>query len=178
MVPLKAVYWNSGRDNNLMDYIFAPSRMEFIKGEKPEGCVFCGNSCREDCLILYEDEMVVLIMNKYPYNTGHLLVVPQRHVRDLDQLTPQEHSALFTCVSRAAQILREEMKAEGINIGMNLGRAAGAGIDAHLHVHLVPRWGGDTNFMTCVSATRVVPENVEKTFEELKPHFQKMNREA
>lgn len=160
-----------------MEIIYAQSRMEFIKGEKPEGCVFCRESIRDENLVLYEDECVFVIMNKYPYNTGHLLVIPCRHVRDLDELTDEEGAALLKSTKFCAHILKNDMCAEGINIGMNLGKAAGAGIDDHLHIHLVPRWGGDSNFMTTVACTRVIPQDVRETYKTLLPHFQNIGRE-
>ena len=160
-----------------MDIIYAQSRMEFIKGDKPEGCVFCRESIRDENLVLFDDMCVFVIMNKYPYNTGHLLVIPCRHVSSLEELTEEEDLALMKTTKMCAGILKNKMHAEGINIGMNLGKAAGAGIDDHLHIHLVPRWGGDANFMTTVSCTRVVPQDVCDTYKSLLPHFQKPSRE-
>ncbi|MEN6463604.1 MAG: HIT domain-containing protein [Syntrophaceae bacterium] len=161
-----------------MDIIYAQSRMEFIKGEKPEGCVFCKDSIRDDNLVLYENDRVFVIMNKYPYNTGHLLVIPRRHVSDLDELTEEEDLALMNATRLSARILKEKMCAQGLNIGMNLGKAAGAGIDDHMHIHIVPRWGGDSNFITTIGCTRVIPEDIKVTYKALLPHFEKPDQEG
>jgi ATP adenylyltransferase len=161
-----------------MEIIFAQSRMEFIKGEKPEGCVFCKDSIRDEDLVLYEDDCVSIIMNKYPYNTGHLLVIPHRHVKELGELTEEEGLALFRATRYSAGVLKEKMCAQGLNIGMNLGKAAGAGIDDHLHIHVVPRWGGDSNFITTIACTRVIPEDIKDTFKALLPFFEKIDQEG
>lgn len=161
-----------------MDIIYAQSRMEFIKGDKPDGCVFCKGSIRDENLVLYENECAFVIMNKYPYNTGHLLVIPRRHVRDLDELTEEEGMALLKITRLSARVLKEKMGAQGLNIGMNLGKAAGAGIDDHMHIHIVPRWGGDSNFITTIGCTRVVPEDINVTFKTLLPFFEKSDQEG
>jgi ATP adenylyltransferase len=152
--------------------------MEFIKGDKPDGCVFCKGSIRDENLVLYENDCAFAIMNKYPYNTGHLLVIPRRHVRDLDELTEEEGMALLKITRLCARVLKEKMGAQGLNIGMNLGKAAGAGIDDHMHVHIVPRWGGDSNFITTIGCTRVVPEDINVTFKTLLPFFEKPDQEG
>lgn len=161
-----------------MEIIYAQSRMEFIKGEKPEGCVFCKDSIRDNNLVLYENDCVSIIMNKYPYNTGHLLVIPHRHVKDLEELTDEEGMELFKATRYSARILKEKMCAQGLNIGMNLGKVAGAGIDDHLHIHLVPRWGGDSNFITTIACTRVIPEDIKDTYKALLPFFEKTDQEG
>jgi ATP adenylyltransferase len=159
-----------------MESIIAHGRMDFIKSKKPEGCVFCKNSIRDNRLILFEDTGVFIIMNKYPYNTGHLLIIPDRHISRLEEMTADERTKMFDCLDLSVRILQEVMGPEGFNIGMNLGQAGGAGIADHLHLHIVPRWSGDTNFMTCVANTRVTPEDVQVTCDRLKPHFEKTMR--
>lgn len=157
-----------------MKSLFAPWRMEYLKGEKQNGCVFCKSSVRDDDLVLYEREYSFVIMNRYPYTAGHLLIVPVTHVSDLERLTPNEKREIFDMLSISVRILKEAMNPEGFNIGANLGKAAGAGVDDHFHVHVVPRWSGDTNFMTVLGETRVIPEDVIKTRDVLKPFFERL----
>jgi len=157
-----------------MKSLFAPWRMEYLKGEEQKGCVFCRSSVRDDDLVLYEREYSFVIMNRYPYTAGHLLIVPVAHVSDLEGLTSNEKLEIFDMLSISVRVLKEAMNPEGFNIGANLGKAAGAGVDDHLHVHVVPRWSGDTNFMTVLGETRVVPEDVGKTRDVLKPFFERL----
>ena len=125
-------------------------------------CVFCAilDSALPDAdrLVVAEGSEVVVIMNAYPYSTGHVMAVPRRHIRELDELTPAEEAELWATVSAAVSALKRAYRPDGCNVGLNLGRAAGAGVPGHLHVHVVPRWIGDTNFMTSVAGTRVLPE--------------------
>ena len=155
-----------------MESIIAHGRMDFIRSKKPDGCVFCKSSIRDSSLILFEEGGVFVIMNKYPYNTGHLLIIPERHISRLEDLTQDERVSMFDQLDLSVRILQEVMNPQGFNIGMNLGEAGGAGIADHIHLHVVPRWAGDTNFMTCVANTRVTPEDVQVTCEKLKTHFQ------
>lgn len=155
-----------------MDVQFAPWRMAYIKGEKPKGCVFCKEEERDDELLLWEGATCIVMLNRYPYNNGHLLVMPARHVSNLDDLTGEERTELFDLLDRSVRVLRETLRPEGINIGINLGRAAGAGVEDHLHIHVVPRWSGDTNSMTVVGGIRVIPDSLTGTRDELKPRFQ------
>ena len=157
-----------------MKSLFAPWRMEYLKGEKQKGCVFCKSSIRDDDLVLYEREYSFVIMNRYPYNPGHLLIVPEAHVGDLEELTPNEKREILDMLNISVRVLKEAMNPEGFNIGANLGKAAGAGVDDHLHVHVVPRWSGDTNFMTVLGEARVIPEDVGKTRDVLKPFFERL----
>lgn len=159
-----------------MKSIIAHGRMEYIKGKKPNGCVFCKDSVRDESLILFDNESIFVIMNKYPYNTGHLLIIPNRHIANLEDLSAGERNAMFDALEKAVRVLKEVMKPEGFNVGINIGRAGGAGISEHLHMHIVPRWDGDTNFMTCLAETRVTPEDVTVTCEKLKSHFERLNR--
>jgi len=113
-------------------------------------------------------------MNRFPYINGHLLVAPIRHVSGLDQLTDEESLALILTVRRSIEIMKQVMKAEGFNVGLNLGRVAGAGVEEHLHVHIVPRWNGDTNYITVFGEVRVIPEHIEETYRSLRPHFRRL----
>ncbi|MCB2228474.1 MAG: HIT domain-containing protein [Desulfarculaceae bacterium] len=157
-----------------MENLWAPWRMTYILDEdKPEGCIFClaGDGKGADDLVLGVGEHSLVMMNKYPYNNGHLLVAPRRHLPGLDQLSPEEMADLLATVRLSVQALREIMHPEGFNVGLNLGRVAGAGIEEHMHFHVVPRWGGDTNFMTVFGEVRVIPEHIRATYENLRPYF-------
>lgn len=148
--------------------------MEYIKSDKPDGCIFCKDSIRNDEFVLYEGEYSFVIINRYPYINGHLMIAPFRHVGNLEDLTSDEKREIFDLLSTSVKALKETMNSEGFNIGINLGRAAGAGVDDHVHVHVVPRWSGDTNFMTVLGEVRVIPEDVLKTRDVLLPYFQKL----
>ncbi len=150
-----------------MDRIFSPWRMEYLRqaggGGGTAACVFCvpdGDFEDPERLLVGLYPGTVAILNRYPYNNGHVLIAPRRHVANLWDLSSEELRELFSLVSLGSQVLAIEYRTEGMNIGMNLGKAAGAGIVDHLHVHLVPRWAGDTNFMTPVQETRVLPESL------------------
>ncbi len=154
--------------------LYSPWRLNYIIGEKEKQCIFCTKPTEEDdvCnLILYRSKLSFVIMNLYPYNNGHLMVIPNRHVAELSDLSTEEITDLFETVKLSEKILKTRYKPQGINIGLNIGKAAGAGIDEHIHVHLVPRWMGDCNFMTTVGGTRVVPEDFEQAYLKLKEHF-------
>jgi len=151
--------------------IWAPWRIEYIEMEKPEGCILCDKPKQDsDALnyILYRGEKNFIIMNSYPYNPGHLMIAPYRHVATLEELTVEELHEHFEIVSRSVRMLRQVFNPEGFNIGVNLGKSAGAGIDDHIHTHIVPRWQGDTNFMPVMSGVRVLPEALAQTYEKLK----------
>lgn len=160
-----------------MKVLWAPWRMEYIlNNEKEPGCIFCppfSNENRElrERLILYRGTSALVLMNKYPYNNGHLLVAPLRHVPDLETLSAGELGRLLGLVRRSVAILKQVINPEGFNVGLNLGRVAGAGIADHLHFHIVPRWSGDTNFMAVVGDLRVIPEHLDQTYERLALHF-------
>lgn len=153
--------------------IWTPHRMAYIKGEsKPEGdphdptiCPFCVIPTKSDPdgLVVARGAFVYVVLNLYPYNAGHLLVVPLRHLADLTELSADEAAELTLFTQRALATLRSTAGAQGFNVGMNLGSIAGAGIAAHLHQHVVPRWGGDTNFMPVVGQTRVLPQLLHDT---------------
>jgi ATP adenylyltransferase len=153
-----------------MKRIWAPWRIEYIRSEKPKECILCqkpGENRDRDNYILFRGERNFVILNKYPYNPGHLMVAPYRHLPTLDELTDEELLEHFNLVRKCVRILAEEYKPEGFNIGINLGKVAGAGIDDHIHTHIVPRWNGDTNFMTVVADMRAVPHALAATYDEL-----------
>ena len=154
-----------------MEEIWAPWRIEYVRMEKPEGCILCEKPReKNDTLnyILYRGDKNFVIMNSYPYNPGHLMVAPYRHVANLEELIDEELGEHFQIVSRGIKLLRKEFKPSGFNIGINMGRVAGAGIDGHVHTHIVPRWQGDANFMPVIAETRVVPEALAETYKKLK----------
>ncbi len=155
----------------------APWRMAYIQGEKPAGCVFCKDSIRQDDLILLEGKTAFVMLNRYPYISGHLMVIPYRHVQRIEDLHSLERSEALDLIDISVRSLKEVMRPEGFNIGMNLGKAAGAGVDDHIHVHVIPRWVGDTNFMSTVGEIRVIPEDLFKTRDSLRPCFRKYYRE-
>jgi ATP adenylyltransferase len=158
-----------------VDYIWTPWRYQYITTSGDPGeCVFCVAGRSTDDLahfIVYRGAHNFVILNRYPYTSGHVMVVPYAHVANLEEM-PDETYAELTALSReAARHLRQVYKPEGLNLGMNLGKSAGAGIAGHLHMHVLPRWTGDTNFMTVVGETRVLPEDLEKTWERLRAAF-------
>ena len=161
-----------------MDKIYAPWRMDYIKGEKPEGCIFCKGSIRSDEDVLFEGKTAFVLMNRYPYTNAHLMIIPYRHVSEMEDLHTDERIEMIDLQIISLKVIREAINPDGFNIGMNLGKAAGAGIDDHIHVHVVPRWNGDTNFMSVIGEVRVIPEDIHKTCENLKPYFQKYRREV
>ena len=136
-------------------------------------CIFCTAPGRDD-LVLARGRLTYVILNLYPYNNGHLMVVPDRHVATLEASTPEERAELMRFTRHAEMALTEAYAPQGINIGINLGRPAGAGVLDHLHVHLVPRWNGDTNFMTVIGNVRVLPEDLGATAQKLRPIFERL----
>jgi ATP adenylyltransferase len=158
-----------------MKVLWAPWRMEYIlSDQKAEGCIFCAGDDRskdEINLVLYSGALTTVMMNRFPYINGHLLVAPVRHVPDLESLTDEETLDLLLVVRKSIRVLKTVMRPEGFNVGLNLGNVAGAGVEAHLHFHIVPRWNGDTNFMSVLGEVRVIPEHIAKTYHRLLPHF-------
>lgn len=162
-----------------MESLWAPWRIDYLVGPKEKGCIFCkypdaDQKHDRQHLILYRGKTCFVIMNKYPYMNAHLMVVPFQHTNDLSKLDSTEQSELMDLTAQGAAILKESVFAQGINIGMNLGAAAGAGIKEHLHMHLVPRWEGDTNFLPILGNARVMVEHLDQTYERLLPHFEKL----
>jgi len=161
-----------------MKKLWAPWRMDVILQEKPAGCIFCDKprqSADRDNLILHRGRTCFVIMNFYPYNNGHLMIVPYRHVANLSELTAGEHGEMMALLASSCDILSQVIKAQGFNIGMNLGHTAGAGIDDHLHFHIVPRWNGDTNFMPVTGQTKVLSQGLCESWDQLHPHFRQIN---
>lgn len=146
-----------------MNHLWAPWRMTYVAGEKPAQCVLCQAAQGTDDAeshVLYRGEHVFVILNRFPYNSGHLMVVPYEHVGDFTQLSTEQLAEMMDISQGVLEVFRECLHAQGSNLGMNLGQAAGAGINDHLHLHAVPRWVGDTNFLTAVEDTRVVPQSL------------------
>jgi ATP adenylyltransferase len=142
--------------------------------EEPEGCIFCEKPQEGDdegAYIVARSEQAFVMLNAFPYNPGHLMVAPIRHVGELESLEPEELAETDTLLQRSIRALKEASNPDGFNVGMNLGRVAGAGIPGHLHWHVVPRWNGDTNVMSVVGGTRVLPELLSDTYAKLKPLF-------
>ncbi len=157
-----------------MKRLWAPWRIDYIRGEKPLGCILCDKpqaQCDQENLILFRAEHSFVMMNLYPYNNGHLMVSPYQHADTLEGLSNAVLSDLMQMMKASLAALRSAFNPEGANVGLNLGKAGGAGIDDHLHFHVVPRWEGDTNFMTVVGENRVIPEDIQETYRLLKPHF-------
>ena len=159
----------------MADVLWAPWRMTYILAEKPTNCIFCTKPQEQrdaENLLLWRGHTAFVMMNRYPYNNGHLMIVPQAHVSSLTDLDPATRAELGELTMHCEQALRQTMRPEGFNIGINLGAAAGAGIAEHLHIHIVPRWNGDTNYMTVVSAIRVIPQHIDETYALLRPYFE------
>ena len=142
--------------------------------EDDGGCIFCELRGRNEELVLIRGRLCFVILNLYPYNNGHLMVVPNRHIAQLALTTADERGELMALTRHAELALGEAYRPHGINVGMNLGRPAGAGVLDHLHIHMVPRWNGDTNFMGVVANTRVLPEDLSQTAERLRPIFERL----
>jgi len=156
--------------------LWAPWRLEYIRSKKSLGCIFCEKPKENrdrDNLILSRSSQSFVIMNLYPYNNGHLMVVPYRHVFSITDLRDDELLDLMRMTRNSVNCLREAFMPEGFNVGLNIGKVAGAGIEEHLHVHVIPRWVGDTHFMAVISEVRVIPEHVLSTYDRLFPIFNK-----
>ncbi|HKD12877.1 MAG TPA: HIT domain-containing protein [Thermoanaerobaculia bacterium] len=156
------------------DVLFAPWRYEYLVSDKSSQCIFCEAAVSrdtEDSLVVYRGKKVFVILNRYPYTNGHVMVAPYRHEATLSSSDPETLTELIRTVARAERILAAEFHTDGLNIGINLGSAAGAGVLDHYHVHVVPRWKGDTNFMTVTGGIRIVPEELSATRRRLAPLF-------
>ncbi|MGD8770377.1 MAG: HIT domain-containing protein [Desulfobacterales bacterium] len=158
-----------------MKTMWAPWRMEYILGDKEEGCIFCKALSENDNLTLYKSQTTLVVMNKFPYINGHLLAAPLKHISALDQLSKGEMGDLLETVEQSVGILKKVMNPDGFNVGLNLGKVAGAGVEEHLHFHIVPRWFGDTNALTVFADVRVIPEHLITTYKNLKPYFDKLD---
>jgi ATP adenylyltransferase len=155
--------------------IWAPWRMEYITGAsggREKGCFLCiDGKDDEKALVVERVRNAFVVMNRYPYSNGHLMVVPERHVGSLEDLSDEELLTMMRLVRRSSSILTKEMNANGLNVGINMGKAAGAGLEEHIHIHIVPRWFGDTNFMPVLGETRVISEHLYETYRKLKERF-------
>ena len=161
-----------------LETLWAPWRMQFIQDPKPDSaeCVFCYLPKQPDSndpanLVLWRGHSVFVVMNRYPYNCGHLLVIPYDHQKNLFDLSDLVLNELMMATTRASQVLKEALNCQGVNVGMNLGKAAVAGIPDHLHMHLVPRWEGDTNFFPILGQTKSLPEYLDETYQKLKKFY-------
>lgn len=160
-----------------MDHLWTPWRFRYVsQAGKPETCVFCEVASRDpsrdrEQLILYRGKSNFIILNLFPYTTGHVMVVPYAHLANLPDLDAQTTGEMMALAQRLQKALEEAYHPGGFNLGMNMGRPAGAGIEAHVHLHLLPRWNGDTNFMTVVGETRVLPEDLSTTYDKLAVYF-------
>jgi ATP adenylyltransferase len=162
-----------------MKNLWTPWRIDYILGneKKYDGCIFeaaKGKNYDRDMLVLYRDSLAVILLNRFPYANGHLLVAPTRHVADLEDLDHHEASGLMEMLKTCTAILKKHLQPDGFNIGLNLGKTAGAGLAEHLHFHIVPRWDGDHNFMATIGAIRTIPEHITRTFDQLLDDFQKI----
>ena len=153
------------------DILYAPWRSDYVSGEKIEGCVFCHVSRHADddksLHVLYRDEHCFVVMNRYPYTPGHFMIIPHHHTDSLEELDSETWLRIADLAQKGVRLLKESFNAQGVNIGMNLGGAAGAGIAEHIHLHLVPRWRGDTNFITSIGETRVYSSDFEKIYRKI-----------
>ncbi|MCE4617781.1 MAG: HIT domain-containing protein [Desulfurococcales archaeon] len=173
----------SGEEVNRLAILWAPWRIKYIResvGKKATHCIFCEALKLPDneSLILLRSTYAYVIMNAFPYNNGHLLITPYRHIATLEQLDDCEIQDIHRLMKISLKILRKAMNPHGFNIGINLGRVAGAGIDDHVHVHIVPRWNGDTNFMTTIGGTRVIPQSLRDLYSQLKPLFEEEDKKT
>jgi len=160
-----------------VERLWSPWRLAYVtrtaKGES-EGCIFCENNGLDDSLVVYTGTTCFVILNLYPYNNGHLMVVPKRHLPDLASTSADERAELMALSRLSELAIHEAYHPHGINVGINLGRPAGAGVLDHLHIHMVPRWNGDTNFMGVIGNTRVLPEDLSMAVQRLRPIFERL----
>ena len=156
----------------MRDILYAPWRSDYVSGERIEGCVFCHISSHEQddekLHVLYRDEKCFIVMNKYPYTPGHFMIIPHHHTDALEELDTEIWLHMSELAQKGVRMLKDGFGAHGVNLGMNLGSAGGAGIAEHIHLHLVPRWRGDTNFITSIGETRVYSSDFEKIYRKLK----------
>lgn len=155
-----------------MDVLWSPWRMNYIQQQdKPDGCIFCNaaNAAEDnlDNLVVARGERAFVILNRYPYTNGHLMVVPYKHEPSIETLDAETRAEMMELVNRALGVMRQVYNPQAFNVGINIGEAAGAGVAEHVHIHVLPRWSGDTNFMTSVAATRIIPEDLSQTFQRI-----------
>jgi ATP adenylyltransferase len=167
-----------------MEVLFTPWRFSYLtspKSEQPAECIFCAAAKTKksrDTLTLFRNDDALVMLNRYPYTNGHLMVAPVAHEARLFDSTDESLRALIRLTAEAQRILSDVYHPEGFNVGMNFGHVAGAGVADHYHMHVVPRWGGDTNFMSVTARTRVVPEELDVTYDKLEPHFRKITKDT
>jgi ATP adenylyltransferase len=165
-----------------MSHLWTPWRLPYLRGEEPlpEDCLFCIKPRTPDAEahILHRGPLVYVILNRYPYNNGHLMVVPYDHVASLEDLSPETVDELMAVAQISLRVLRAAYDPQGFNLGMNVGQAAGAGVADHVHLHIVPRWDADTSYMTIVGGTRTIPEWLDQTYQRLRPLFERTSTTA
>lgn len=162
-----------------VQHLWAPWRLEFIKGPRPSGCFFCEAAAADPAddaahLVLARTDLSLAILNRYPYNNGHLMVAPRAHLANLEDLPPATASDVIALTQRSLRVLRQVLAPQGFNLGINAGKVSGAGVADHVHQHVVPRWDGDTNFMPVISDTKVLSEHLTKSFAELHAGFERL----
>ena len=162
-----------------MERIWSPWRLQYVSkaGDDTPACVFCAAQQGGDNgrLVVHQGQAAFVILNKFPYNSGHVMIVPRRHIATLGSASPAERAEMMELTELTERAMTEVYRPQGLNVGMNLGRAAGAGIVDHMHIHVVPRWNGDTNFFTVVGEVRVMPEDLEQAAERLRPVFARLS---
>ncbi len=163
-----------------MQHLWAPWRMEFIKGPKPAGCFFCEAAATDpsndaDHLVLARGELALAILNRYPYNNGHLMIAPNAHLANLEDLPAATAIDVMVLTQRSLRVLRQVLSPQGFNLGINAGKTAGAGVADHVHQHVVPRWEGDTNFMPIVADTKVLNESLTVSYQRLRAGFDRLS---
>ncbi|MBI3170033.1 MAG: HIT domain-containing protein [Chloroflexi bacterium] len=165
-----------------MRHLWSPWRMTYIENNKiEEGCVFCNAQAKTDSpenLIAFRGKLAYVILNRFPYTSGHLMVIPFAHIATIEELDALTRAEMMELTSRCTTELRAIYKPEGFNVGINMGEAAGAGVLGHVHIHIVPRWAGDTNFMSAVGETRVLPESLEDTYKRVKSAFDSIGKQG
>jgi len=160
-----------------MEYVWSPWRMDYIQNQNEEGCAFCKEMAQPDGpnnLIIHRGKQVFMILNRFPYTSGHMMAVPYEHTAQLSDLNAETRAEMMELVNLATLVLQDIYHPHGFNVGINIGAAAGAGIAEHIHMHVVPRWSGDTNFMSSLGNTRVLPESLTDTYQRVKQAWQKL----
>ncbi len=156
-----------------MKIIWAPWRIKYIQKKKEKGCIFCNHlKKKKSSLLVYTTPLSLVVLNLFPYNNGHLLIAPKKHTDSLEKLTEEELMDLMKVVKKMIKVLKKILKPDGFNIGINIGKEAGAGVEEHLHIHIVPRWRGDTNFMPICFDTKIIPQSLKELARKLKKCLQ------